>query len=191
MPKPDLEALAHRLSGEIRALPMGPARGSPEAEWLNLAWRVVEVAQGKERAQRGSSRAEALRLATQIAKGDRVPVEQLIHVVLRPSEREFRKKLATERGHAAKKKTGAQLDREISDALAKYNAPDDSDDAPFYLTDTREQPLGPQFSTFEAAKRAAMKLVRTGEHRTVEVWHRWNGGRYMQGHATEEGWSDV
>lgn len=90
-PSVPLEDVAKRLSDEIRALPMGPARVSPEAEWLNLAWRVVRVAQGHERAQRGSSRAEAQRLATQIASGIHVPVELLSNVVLSPSKRAFRK----------------------------------------------------------------------------------------------------
>ena len=96
--------------------------------------------------------------------------------------------------HAAKKKkTGAQLDREIAAALAGPKDMD-NDDGVFYLTDTKEQPLGPEFSKFAsraAAKRAAMKLVREGVNPRVEVWHWWRGGHYMQGLANEDGWSDV
>ena len=91
-----LEDVAKRLSDEIRAIPMGPARTSPEADWLYLAWRVVRVAQGQERAQRGSSRETARRLAAQIAKGEPVPAEILSDVVLSPSERAFRKKMASD-----------------------------------------------------------------------------------------------
>jgi len=92
-----------------------------------------------------------------------------------------------------RKKTAAQLDREIAAALAGPKDTD-TDDGVFYLTDTKEQPLGPEFSKFSsraAAKRAAMKLVRDGAHPRVEVWHRWRGDRYMQGLASDEGWSDV
>ena len=90
----------------------------------------------------------------------------------------------------ARKKTAPQLDREIADALAGPKDTD-NDDGVFYLTDTKEQPLGPEFSSRAAAKRAAMKLVREGVHPRVEVWHWWRGGRYMQGLASAEGWSDV
>jgi hypothetical protein len=88
------------------------------------------------------------------------------------------------RSHATKK-TPAQLNREIAAALAS------EDEGVFYLTDTREQPLELEFSSRPAAKRAAMKLVREGVHPRVEIWHRWHGGRYMQGLADEDGWSDV
>lgn len=95
-------------------------------------------------------------------------------------------------GHATKKKTGAQLDREIATALAPRSmAVNDDDAGVFYLTDVREQSLGPEFSSRAAAKHAAMQLVREGDHPHVEVWHRWRGDRYMQGQATAEGWSDV
>ena len=91
------------------------------------------------------------------------------------------------------KKTPTQLNREIAAALAgrttSRGAADD-DDGIFYLTDSQEQPLGPEFRSRTAAKRAAMKLVREGAPR-VEVWHHWHGGRYMQGLASEDGWSDV
>ena len=94
--------------------------------------------------------------------------------------------------HHAKKKSGAQLDREIATALTKQESNEDDVDAGvFYLTDTKERPLGPEFSSRTAAKRAAMKIVREGAHPRVEVWHHWRGGRYMQGLANEEGWSDV
>ena len=72
-----LEDLEGRLSAEIRALPMGPARVSPHAEWLNLAWRVVRVARGHDRAQRGSSRAKAVQIATRIAAGEDVAIDEL------------------------------------------------------------------------------------------------------------------
>ena len=88
------------------------------------------------------------------------------------------------------KKTSTQLDREIAAALSGRKDADD-DAGVFYLTDTHERPLGPEFSSRAAAKRAAMKLVREGVHPRVEVWHRWRGDRYMQGLASEEGWSDV
>ena len=91
VPSDTLEDVAKRLSDEIRALPMGPARVSPEAEWLNLAWRVVRVAQGHERAQRGSSREEARKLAAQIANGEHVSIDLLSNVVLSPAKRAFRK----------------------------------------------------------------------------------------------------
>ena len=93
--------------------------------------------------------------------------------------------------HATKKKSGTQLDREIATALAPLSITSDDDEGVFYLTDAREQPLGPEFSSRTAAKRAAMKLVREGDHPRVEVWHRWRGDRYMQGQANDEGWSDV
>lgn len=68
---------------------------------------------------------------------------------------------------------------------------EDEDDGVFYLTDVHERALGPEFSTRLAAKRAALKLVREGAYPRIEVWHRWRGDRYMQGLASEEGWSDV
>ena len=121
----------------------------------------------------------------------------------------------------AKKKTATQLDREIAiatarsaeqklatiartrrptqaetqEALRAYAtataATQDDEAGVFYLTDSRERPLGPEFSSRLAAKRAATKLVRDGVHPRVEVWHRWRGDRYMQGLASEDGWSDV
>ena len=98
--------------------------------------------------------------------------------------------IPTADAHATKKKTATQLDREIAAALAGRKDTD-NDDGAFYLTDTKEQPLGPEFSSRAAAKRAAMKLVRESVHPRVEVWHRWRGDRYMQGLASGEGWSDV
>lgn len=86
----------------------------------------------------------------------------------------------------AKKKSNAQLEREITAALAQ-----EDDGGIFYLTDVREQPLGHEFTTRDRAKRVALKLVRDGSHGHVEVWHRWRGDRYMQGLASAEGWSDV
>jgi hypothetical protein len=88
------------------------------------------------------------------------------------------------------KKTAARLNREIATVLSGRKETDD-DEGVFYLTDSHERPLGPEFSSRTAAKRAAMKLVREGAHPRVEVWHRWRGGRYMQGLASDEGWSDV
>lgn len=108
----------------------------------------------------------------------------------------YRKHRRPERDHATRK-TKAQLERDIATTLAKYaSTPEQggygSDDAGiFYITDAQEKPLGPEFRSFLAAKRAAMKLVRDGAHSRVEVWHRWRGDRYMQGLASEEGWSDV
>jgi hypothetical protein len=92
--------------------------------------------------------------------------------------------------HHAKKKSGVQLDREIAAALTDRTTNED-DAGIFYLTDTKERSLGPEFPSRLAAKRAAMKLVRDGTHPRVEVWHRWRGDRYMQGLASDEGWSDV
>jgi hypothetical protein len=95
------------------------------------------------------------------------------------------------------KKSAAQLDAEIAETLAKYAAPPEpggygsDDEGVFYLTDIHERPLGPEFATLLAAKRAAMKLVREDTHPRVEVWHRWRGDRYMQGLASKEGWSNV
>ena len=89
------------------------------------------------------------------------------------------------------KKTATQLDREIAAALVGEKSRTSDDDGVFYLTDTKERPLGPEFSSRGSAKRAAMKLVREGVHSRVEVWHRWRGDRYMQGLASDEGWSDV
>lgn len=86
----------------------------------------------------------------------------------------------------------APLRTEIQTRLARSHATKKTDDdGIFYLTDTRERPLGQEFPTRAAAKRAAMKLVREGAHPRVEVWHRWRGDRYMQGMASDEGWSDV
>ena len=88
----------------------------------------------------------------------------------------------------------AQLDREIADALARRTSANDDDEGVFYLTENSptNPPLDvPELRTRLAAKRAAMRLVREGKHRGVEVWHRWRGGRYMQGLADEDGWSDV
>ena len=93
--------------------------------------------------------------------------------------------------HSTKKKSAARLDHEIAAALAGSTSAADADEGLFYLTDAKERPLGPEFSSRTAAKRAAMKLVRDGAHPRVEVWHRWRGGRYMQGQASDEGWSDV
>lgn len=73
----------------------------------------------------------------------------------------------------------------------KKSATRTDDEGIFYLTDTHERPLGPEFATRLAAKRAAMKLVRERTYPRVEVWHRWQGDRYMQGLASDEGWSDV
>ena len=92
--------------------------------------------------------------------------------------------------HHAMKKTAAQLDREIAASLAGRKDTD-NDEGVFCLTDTHERPLGPEFSSRAAAKRAAMKIVREGVRPRVEVWHRWRGNRYMQGQASGEGWSDV
>jgi hypothetical protein len=93
--------------------------------------------------------------------------------------------------HHATKKTAVQLDREINAVLAGRMSTATDDAGVFYLTDTKEQPLGPEFRSRLAAKRAALKLVRAGSHPRVEVWHRWRGDRYMQGLANEDGWSDV
>jgi hypothetical protein len=90
-----------------------------------------------------------------------------------------------------KKKSASQLNREITASLAGRSTHDEDDEGIFYLTDVKEQPLGPEFESRVAAKRAAMKLVREGSHQRVEVWHRWQGKRYMQGLANEDGWSDV
>jgi hypothetical protein len=85
--------------------------------------------------------------------------------------------------HHATKKPAAQLNREIKDALTE---------GAFYLTDTHARPLGSAtFRSLQAAKGTAMKLVREGVYSRVEVWHRWRGDRYMQGQASDEGWSDV
>jgi hypothetical protein len=85
-----------------------------------------------------------------------------------------------------------QLNREIAAALAGQTSTRDEDEAgTFYLTDAKEHPLGLEFRLRPAAKRAALRLVRAGTQPRVEVWHRWRGGRYMQGQASEEGWSDV
>lgn len=89
-------------------------------------------------------------------------------------------------------KSAKQLNREIATALAgRTSTRDEDNEGIFYLTDTKEQPLGQEFQTRLEAKRAALKLVREGTRPTVEVWHRWRGDRYMQGLANEEGWSDV
>jgi hypothetical protein len=77
----------------------------------------------------------------------------------------------------------AQLDRELDIALG-----------PYYLTECSptSAPLDePRFTSRRAAKSAAARLVRTGKYRAVEVWHQWEGGNYMQGIATRDGWSDV
>jgi len=89
----------------------------------------------------------------------------------------------------SKKKSPARLEREITAALASRTPTDE--EGVFYLTDTHERPLGPEFRSGLTAKRAAMKLVRDGVHPMVEVWHRWQGNRYMQGAAKKDGWSDV
>jgi hypothetical protein len=105
----------------------------------------------------------------------------------------FSEPLGSSPAHATKK-TASQLDREIADVIAKHAAPsDDDDEGTFYLAEATptSAPLGPEFRSRLAAKRAAMKLVREGARRAVEVWHRWRGGNYMQGLADEEGWSDV
>jgi hypothetical protein len=93
--------------------------------------------------------------------------------------------------HHAKKKSGGQLDREIASVLAGPTSAADDDAGVFYLTDAKEHPLGKEFLSRLAAKRAATKLVREGTPSRVEVWHRWRGKSYMQGLANEDGWSDV
>jgi hypothetical protein len=99
---------------------------------------------------------------------------------------------------AAIARTRRPTQAETQDALRAYAAAAsvtrsdlDDDKGVFYLTDAHERPLGPEFPTRGSAKRAAMKLVREEVHPRVEVWHRWRGDRYMQGLASEEGWSDV
>ena len=87
------------------------------------------------------------------------------------------------------KKSARQLNREILDALARRD-----DAGVFYLTEATplSAPLDvPHFQTRQAAKRAALKIVREGKYPAVEVWHAWQGDRYMQGLASKEGWSDV
>jgi hypothetical protein len=99
---------------------------------------------------------------------------------------------ATSSSHAVKKKSAAQLEREIAAALKGSASKDDAEDeGVFFITNAREHPLGAEFRSFLAAKRAAMKLVRERAQPLVEVWHRWQGGRYLQGVAKEDGWSDV
>jgi len=101
----------------------------------------------------------------------------------------FGEALGSTSAHATKRKTPAQLDREIADTLVGGD-----DEGTFYLakaTPTSTPLDWPELKTRLAAKRAAMRLVREGRYPRVEVWHRWRGDRYMQGLASEEGWSDV
>ena len=100
-----LEALRSQLSDEIRALPMGPARVSDHARWLQAAWDCTNVALGNRRAQQGSSRAAARAMCARIITGENVPTDELRRVTAPASQREF------------EKKTARQLDREIADVL--------------------------------------------------------------------------
>ena len=104
----------------------------------------------------------------------------------------FGEALGSPAGHATKK-SGRQLDREIATTLAHAARTGDGDGT-YYLAEASptSAPLDePIFKTRLAAKRAATRLVREGRHHAVEVWHRWRGDRYMQGIASQEGWSDV
>ena len=93
-----------------------------------------------------------------------------------------------------RRKTPAQLDREVAFALSKSSRDEDDVAGVFYLTENSPTSVSlgvPEFRTLLAAKRAAMRLVRDGRYRSVEVWRRWRGDNYMQGLANEDGWSDV
>lgn len=100
-----LEALRSQLSDEIRALPLGAARLSAHAQWLQAAWDCTNVALGNRRAQQGSSRAAARALCARIIAGENVPIDDLRGVTMAASKRAF------------EKKTARQLDREIADVL--------------------------------------------------------------------------
>lgn len=100
-----LEVLRSQLSDEIRALPMGPARMSDHARWLQAAWDCTNVALGNRRAQPGSSRASSRALCARIIAGETVPIDDLRGVTTSASKRAF------------EKKTARQLDREIADIL--------------------------------------------------------------------------
>ena len=60
----------------------------------------------------------------------------------------------------------------------------------YVITDEKENELLRR-SSRTAAKRLALKLVREGKYRHLEVHHIFRGRLHMQGQATDEGWSDV
>lgn len=60
----------------------------------------------------------------------------------------------------------------------------------YVITDEKENELLRR-SSRTAAKRLALKLVREGKYRHLEVHHVFRGRLHMQGQATREGWSDV
>jgi hypothetical protein len=111
--KDQLLWLQEHASDELRALPIGPARTSEHARWLNAAWQCAKVALGERRAQPGSSRADALALCARIIAGETVPIDELRRVTTPKGERDFL------REHHAAKKPAAQLDAEIAEALAR------------------------------------------------------------------------
>jgi hypothetical protein len=98
--------LQDQLSDEIRALPLGPARWSDHAKWLQAAWSCAKVALGQQRAQAGSSRAKARALCARIIEGETVPIDELLSATTPKSKRQH-----------ATKKTARQLDNEIAEAL--------------------------------------------------------------------------
>jgi hypothetical protein len=85
---------------------------SEQARWLHAAWQCAGIALGEHRAQRGSTRADAVALCARIIAGEHVPIDELRRVTMPAAEREFLR-----REHHATKKPAAQLDREIAEVL--------------------------------------------------------------------------
>jgi hypothetical protein len=79
----------------------------------------------------------------------------------------------------------ADLDEEDEEEIEEL-APEED----YVITDEKETPLLYSKSR-TAAKRLALKLVREGKYRHLEVHHKFRGRLHMQGQATREGWSDV
>lgn len=77
-------------------------------------------------------------------------------------------------------------DDDEEDEEVEALAPEDD----YVITDEKETPLLYSKSR-TAAKRLALKLVREGKHRHLEVHHKFRGRLHMQGQATRDGWSDV
>jgi hypothetical protein len=77
-------------------------------------------------------------------------------------------------------------DEEEDEVAAEAGEPE----AVYVITDEKENELLRRPSR-TAAKRLALKLVREGKYRHLEVHHIFRGRLHMQGQATSEGWSDV
>ncbi|HSX23426.1 MAG TPA: hypothetical protein VLE97_11685 [Gaiellaceae bacterium] len=195
-------ALARRPSTHAHAKRRGPE--SPSAWMSKAAGIIVDDVRASDAYRNG--REEVLRSAVEQI-GPSPSVERLrelgglTEIVKRQIAQATTRGLDDNLGspmfpHTARRQLAreiAPLRTEVQMRIARSHATRkvSDDNGTFYLTDGHERPLGAEFATRAAAKRAALKIVREKIHPRIEVWHRWRGDRYMQGLASEEGWSDV